>query len=64
MSWKFILIFMVSVAAVSALYLRFMMWVAKKAGITIPTGPFRKFTFENYTGNVLTATQLHGRPEL
>ena len=51
-------------AVVLVLYCRFMMWITKKAGITIPTGPFRKFTFENYTGNVLSATQLHGRHEL
>ena len=62
--WKFLIILMAFTAVASALYCRLMVWIAKKAGITIPTGSFRKFTFDNYTGNVVNAGHLHGHHEL
>ena len=64
MSWKSGLILAVITMTASALYYRFMIWAAKKAGVSFPTGAFRKFTFENYTGNVPSAARLHGRHEL
>lgn len=61
MDWKFIIILTASTVAASVLYYRLMMWVAKKAGVSFPTGGFTKLMFDNHTGDVANAGYLHGR---